>query len=210
MENLIFEILKMAGFIVVLFLCCLWLVKDKRSFYKFRDWGLIPLTALAGFVIYCIGYWEAGTKESLITLVVRSFLSTFHMFFLHSDLLEVRHHMHTNATYMFAFSIIHFAAFLVSFLVVLQLFGKQFLGGTIGMRDIFNNTQTFGDQDSTTEEIKEEIRRLVKEEDKKKPLSDSKIVSLLEQKNMKISRRTVAKYRAQLGIAGTTQRKIHE
>ena len=28
---------------------------------------------------------------------------------------------------MFAFSIIHFAAFLVSFLVVLQLFGKQFL-----------------------------------------------------------------------------------
>ena len=82
MENLIFEILKMAGFIVVLFLCCLWLVKDKR---------------------------------------------TFHMFFLHSDLLEVRHHMHTNATYMFAFSIIHFAAFLVSFLVVLQLFGKQFL-----------------------------------------------------------------------------------
>ena len=31
MENLIFEILKMAGFIVVLFLCCLWLVKDKRS-----------------------------------------------------------------------------------------------------------------------------------------------------------------------------------
>ena len=75
------------------------------------------------------------------------------------------------------------------------------------MRDIFNNTQTFGDQDSTTEEIKEEIRRLVKEEDKKKPLSDSKIVSLLEQKNMKISRRTVAKYRAQLGIAGTTQRK---
>ena len=76
----------------------------------------------------------------------------------------------------------------------------QYPGGTIGMRDIFNNTQTFGDQDSTTEEIKEEIRRLVKEEDKKKPLSDSKIVSLLEQKNMKISRRTVAKYRAQLGI----------
>ena len=86
----------------------------------------------------------------------------------------------------------------------------QYPGGTIGMRDIFNNTQTFGDQDSTTEEIKEEIRRLVKEEDKKKPLSDSEIVSLLEQKNMKISRRTVAKYRAQLGIAGTTQRKIHE
>ena len=34
----------------------------------------------------------------------------------------------------------------------------QYPGGTIGMRDIFNNTQTFGDQDSTTEEIKEEIK----------------------------------------------------
>ena len=54
------------------------------------------------------------------------------------------------------------------------------------------------------------IQETIKSENKKKPLSDSKIVSLLEQKNMKISRRTVAKYRAQLGIAGTTQRKIHE
>ena len=84
----------------------------------------------------------------------------------------------------------------------------QYPGGTIGMRDIFNSSQTFGEQDSTTEEIKEEIKRLVKEEDKKKPLSDSKIASLLEEKDMKISRRTVAKYRAQLGIAGTTQRKV--
>ena len=48
------------------------------------------------------------------------------------------------------------------------------------------------------------------DEDQKKPLSDSMIVSLIEQMFMKISRRTVAKYRAQLGIAGTTQRKIHE
>lgn len=83
----------------------------------------------------------------------------------------------------------------------------QYPGGTIKMRDIFNNTQTFGNQDATTEEIKLEIKRLIHEEDKKKPLSDSKIVILLEEKNMKISRRTVAKYRAQLGILGTTQRK---
>ena len=83
----------------------------------------------------------------------------------------------------------------------------QYPGGTIKMRDIFNNAQTFGDQDATTEEIKSEIKRLIHEEDKKKPLSDSKIVAVLEEKNMKISRRTVAKYRAQLGIPGTTQRK---
>ena len=83
----------------------------------------------------------------------------------------------------------------------------QYPGGTIGMRDIFYHAQTFGEKDTTTEEIKEEIQRLIKEEDKKKPLSDSKIASILEEKDMKISRRTVAKYRAQLGILGTTQRK---
>ena len=83
----------------------------------------------------------------------------------------------------------------------------QYPGGTIGMRDIFNNTQTFGNQDTTTEEIKKEIKRLIKAEDKKKPFSDSKIASLLEEKDQKISRRTVAKYRAQLGIAGMMQRK---
>lgn len=83
----------------------------------------------------------------------------------------------------------------------------QYPGGTIGMRDIFNNAQTFHDQEKTSEEIKGEIKRLIMEEDKKKPLSDSKIVSLLEKQDMKISRRTVAKYRAQLGIAGTAQRK---
>lgn len=83
----------------------------------------------------------------------------------------------------------------------------QYPGGTIKMRDIFNNAQTFGEQDATTEEIKSEVKRLIHEEDKKKPLSDSKIAGILEEKNMKISRRTVAKYRAQLGILGTTQRK---
>lgn len=75
---------------------------------------MIPLTLPGRICNYCIGYWEAGTKESLITLVVRSFVHVSHVF-LHSDLLEVRHHMHTNATYMFAFSIIHFAYFWSAF-----------------------------------------------------------------------------------------------
>lgn len=75
------------------------------------------------------------------------------------------------------------------------------------MRDIFVSAYTFGDQEKTSEEIKKEIKALIAKEDKKKPLSDNKIVKKLEEKEIKISRRTVAKYRAQLGIPGTQGRK---
>ena len=83
----------------------------------------------------------------------------------------------------------------------------QYPGGTIRMRTLFQQAQTFHDQDTTSDTIKSMIKQLIKQEDKKKPLSDSKIVSLLEEKDVTISRRTVAKYRSQLGIPGTTQRK---
>ncbi len=83
----------------------------------------------------------------------------------------------------------------------------QYPGGTISMRDIFVSAYTFGDQEKTSEEIKKEIKALIAKEDKKKPLSDNKIVKKLEEKEIKISRRTVAKYRAQLGIPGTQGRK---
>ena len=83
----------------------------------------------------------------------------------------------------------------------------QYPGGTIRMRTLFHQAQTFHDQDITSDTIKSMIKQLIKQEDKKKPLSDSKIVSLLDEKNVTISRRTVAKYRSQLGIPGTTQRK---
>ena len=47
-------------------------------------------------------------------------------------------------------------------------------------------------------------------EDKRKPLSDQKLVELLAQKGVKIARRTVAKYRDELGILSSTIRKTHE
>jgi RNA polymerase sigma-54 factor len=58
--------------------------------------------------------------------------------------------------------------------------------------------------------IKNEIQRLVDEEDKKKPLSDQKIVNMLIDKGYDVSRRTIAKYRDQLGISSSTMRKRYE
>lgn len=58
-----------------------------------------------------------------------------------------------------------------------------------------------------TNNVKQLIEIIIKEENKTKPLSDQKIVDLLKEKNIQISRRTVAKYREELGIQSSSMRK---
>jgi len=55
--------------------------------------------------------------------------------------------------------------------------------------------------------IKALIRKLVQAENVKKPLSDNKLCSLLEQQGVVVARRTVAKYREQLHIPPSNERK---
>ncbi|WP_167630012.1 RNA polymerase factor sigma-54 [Listeria valentina] len=55
--------------------------------------------------------------------------------------------------------------------------------------------------------IKDWISEYIEQEDKKKPLSDQKIVELLEEKDIAISRRAVAKYRLELSIPSSSKRK---
>jgi len=55
--------------------------------------------------------------------------------------------------------------------------------------------------------VKDKIRTLVLQENPKKPLTDQKIVELLESDGVRIARRTVAKYRDQLGILPARMRK---
>ena len=65
-------------------------------------------------------------------------------------------------------------------------------------------------EDLSTDLIKKEIVALVEEEDKAKPLSDQKIVDYLLAKEIKISRRTVAKYRDELDIPSSSKRKRYD
>ncbi|WP_430494111.1 RNA polymerase factor sigma-54 [Rossellomorea marisflavi] len=58
--------------------------------------------------------------------------------------------------------------------------------------------------------VKRELQELVNQEDKRKPLSDQKLVALLTEKGCDVSRRTVAKYRDQLGIPSSSKRKRYE
>ncbi|HOV87682.1 MAG TPA: RNA polymerase factor sigma-54 [Syntrophobacteraceae bacterium] len=58
-----------------------------------------------------------------------------------------------------------------------------------------------------SESVKERIRQLVRDEDASKPYSDQDIVEILERENIRIARRTVAKYREVLGILPSSRRK---
>ena len=55
--------------------------------------------------------------------------------------------------------------------------------------------------------IKAKIKELIDNEDHEKPYSDQDLAELLEERNISISRRTVAKYRKELGISTTYERK---
>lgn len=55
----------------------------------------------------------------------------------------------------------------------------------------------------------ERIKGLIGDEDKAKPLSDSKIVSLLGKEGIHISRRTVTKYREAEGIPSSRERRVY-
>jgi RNA polymerase sigma-54 factor len=56
--------------------------------------------------------------------------------------------------------------------------------------------------------IKQRIRKIIDQEDPRKPLSDSKIVSILQREGLELARRTIAKYREELKIPTSNQRKV--
>jgi RNA polymerase sigma-54 factor len=62
-------------------------------------------------------------------------------------------------------------------------------------------------EDISARGVKDKIRILVQQENPKKPLTDQKIVDLLGSEGIQIARRTVAKYRDQLGILPARMRK---
>ncbi|MED4228679.1 RNA polymerase factor sigma-54 [Neobacillus cucumis] len=82
--------------------------------------------------------------------------------------------------------------------------------GTLPLKTFFTTTiQTVSAEESTSSaQVKTEISTFVAHENKEKPLSDQEIAERLkEQKGILVSRRTVAKYREQLGIASSSKRK---
>ncbi|MFC7367563.1 MULTISPECIES: RNA polymerase factor sigma-54 [Vreelandella] len=66
--------------------------------------------------------------------------------------------------------------------------------------------QDGGDSHSSTA-IRARIKKLVQDEPPGKPLSDSRLVTLLEESGVNVARRTVAKYRESMGIPSSSERR---
>lgn len=85
---------------------------------------------------------------------------------------------------------------------------NKFLECSRGIFPIKSFFTTAIDGDTSNASIKDFLNELIKNEDKNKPLSDIKILELIEKKfDLKMVRRTITKYRKQLGILGSSQRK---
>jgi RNA polymerase sigma-54 factor len=73
--------------------------------------------------------------------------------------------------------------------------------GTFPLRFFFSDgLKTAEGEELSTREIKAAIRDIIQHEDKQKPLSDEIIQRMLGEQGFPIARRTVSKYREQMGI----------
>ena len=81
--------------------------------------------------------------------------------------------------------------------------------GLFELRSFFTSSKiTDGEREISSEVVKEWISAIVNNENKQKPLSDQKILEILfADKGLTFTRRTVTKYREQLGIPSSTKRK---
>ncbi len=81
--------------------------------------------------------------------------------------------------------------------------------GVYEMKFFFHSgiSSSFGESVSSVT-IKQRIRKIIEGEDQRRPLSDSKIMSILQKEGLVLARRTIAKYREELKIPTSNQRKV--
>ena len=80
--------------------------------------------------------------------------------------------------------------------------------GTKLIKDFFSESmKNEQGEDVSTKEIKKILETVIRDEEKKKPLTDARLAKILKERGYPIARRTVAKYREQLGIPVARLRK---
>lgn len=81
--------------------------------------------------------------------------------------------------------------------------------GIVELRKFFTvGVEGADGENVSTIQVKERIRRIIEQENRDKPLSDQKISRMLNKDGIQITRRTVAKYRDQMNILGSRERKL--
>lgn len=82
--------------------------------------------------------------------------------------------------------------------------------GILPLRSFFTNAYTTDSgEEISSRTVKECMREIIEKEDRKSPLSDEVVSNMIQEQGIACARRTVAKYRAELGIGNTIQRRIH-
>lgn len=82
--------------------------------------------------------------------------------------------------------------------------------GLFEFKYFFSSSIETDDSECTSSiSIKKIIKDTIKSENKKKPLSDEQISKTLKESGISVARRTVAKYREELGIASSSKRKLY-
>lgn len=80
--------------------------------------------------------------------------------------------------------------------------------GVLPLKFFFSSAlATASGEDASARSIRAKLEKMVNEENAKKPLTDQQIVHLFEEQGIQIARRTVAKYRDQLGILPARMRR---
>ncbi len=79
--------------------------------------------------------------------------------------------------------------------------------GVFCFRYLFSSALSSGFGTISSTSVKSTIKKLISEEDSRKPLSDQHISDVLKKSGITIARRTVAKYREELGIPSQIQRR---
>lgn len=73
-----------------------------------------------------------------------------------------------------------------------------------------SHLSTVDGKDQSSTSVRAKIRKLIGAENPSKPLSDSKIASMLAEEGITVARRTVAKYRESMKIASSSERKVRK
>ncbi|MBP2630492.1 MAG: rpoN [Firmicutes bacterium] len=79
--------------------------------------------------------------------------------------------------------------------------------GVMSLKSFFNANLSANGEELVASQVKAKIKAFIEQEDTKKPLSDQQLSELLKAEDMNISRRTVMKYREQLGFLSSVKRK---
>lgn len=110
---------------IIAVLGIIFLVPRLRNFIT-RHLALLALvTYMLGFTLYIQGFWF-GASQNIFTASLRAAISALEMFASRSDLVEVSAHLKEESPlYMFLFSAVHFFAKLLTFIFIVDIFGKR-------------------------------------------------------------------------------------